>query len=83
MTNNFTPQPDSPTLLLLLIGGIFAATVTTLIMMDVLNEASLFGFPLGYFILVNGILLLAVMSVFWAAHMFETIDHEQRLTEEE
>lgn len=70
-------------LILFLVGILGIATIALLSTINILNDAALFGFPLGYFLIANGLLILCITSLFWAAMQQEWIDRTSNLTEDQ
>jgi len=51
------------------------------IFVDRLNVYTIFGFPLGYFAVSHGSLILAIVAIFWFANRQYAIDRKTEMAE--
>lgn len=71
------------TLTFILLALAAGLTIAILIFANALNHTALFGFPLGYLLAVNGVIVLCITIVFWGAIRQETIDRDSNLGEDQ
>jgi putative solute:sodium symporter small subunit len=64
------------------ISVVFCGTTAVLIYAIALNRLSFLHYPLGFYLLAQGLLILAVVVVFWYVRIQERIDHTRSLNEE-
>lgn len=81
--SNRLEDQENRTLSVAIIGSLCALTAISIALVNVFDEVALFGFPLGYFLMVNGILLIAVTAVFWGVLRQEALQHQNSLNEED
>ncbi len=69
-------------LILSVLTTFFVCLVSALIFLSAMDKYELIGFPLGYLILSNGLIILAVGLVFWFVDRQHRLDHKHRMIED-
>jgi putative solute:sodium symporter small subunit len=64
------------------ISAVFCAVVITIVYALSLNRLWFLHFPLGFYLLAQGLLIFAVFVAFWYVRVQERIDHTRSVNEE-
>jgi putative solute:sodium symporter small subunit len=64
------------------LSAVFGAVIVTIIYASPLNRLWFLHFPLGFYLLAQGLLIFAVVVTFWFVRVQERIDHTRVLNEE-
>ena len=62
--------------------SVFGAVIVTIVYALSLNRLWFLHFPLGLYLLAQGLLIFAVIVTFWYVRVQERIDHTRSVTEE-
>ncbi len=62
--------------------AVLSAIAAVIVYTIALNQLSFLSFPLGFFLLAQGLLFFAVFIVFWYVRVQERIDHTRSMNEE-
>ena len=64
------------------IAAVLSAIAAVIIYAIALNRLAFLSFPLGFYLLAQGLLFFAVFIVFWYVRVQERIDHNRSMNEE-
>jgi len=64
------------------LSAVLCAVIVTIVYALSLNRLWFLHFPLGFYLLAQGLLIFAVVVAFWYVRVQERIDHTRSLTEE-
>lgn len=64
------------------LSAVLGAVIVTIVYALSLDRLWFLHFPLGFYLLAQGLLIFAVVVVFWYVRVQERIDHTRSLTEE-
>lgn len=64
------------------LAAVFGGVIVTITYALSLNRLWFLHFPLGFYLLAQGLLIFAVVVGFWYVRVQERIDHTRNLTEE-
>ncbi|MGH6735079.1 MAG: DUF4212 domain-containing protein [Methyloceanibacter sp.] len=64
------------------VSAMLCAVIGTIVYAVALNRLWFLHFPLGFYLLAQGLLIFAVVVTFWYVRVQERIDHTRSLTEE-
>lgn len=64
------------------LAAVLCAVVFTIVYALPLNRLTFLHFPLGFYLLAQGLLIFTVVLAFWYVRVQERIDHTRAVTEE-
>ena len=64
------------------LSAVFGGVIVTILYALSLNRLWFLHFPLGFYLLAQGLLIFAIVVAFWYVRVQERIDHTRSLTEE-
>jgi putative solute:sodium symporter small subunit len=64
------------------LSAVFGGVIVTIVYAHSLNRLWFLNFPLGFYLLAQGLLIFAIVVAFWYVRVQERIDHTRNLTEE-
>ena len=64
------------------IGAVLSAIAAVILYTIALNRLAFLSFPLGFYLLAQGLVFFAVFIVFWYVRIQERIDHTRSMNEE-
>lgn len=64
------------------VSAVLCAVAATIIYAIALNQLRFLHFPLGFYLLAQGLLIFAVVIAFWYVRVQERIDHTRSINEE-
>ena len=64
------------------LSAVFGGVIVTILYAISLNRLWFLYFPLGFYLLAQGLLIFAIVVAFWYVRLQERIDHTRSINEE-
>ena len=64
------------------LSAMFGGVIVTILYATSLNRLWFLYFPLGFYLLAQGLLIFAIVVAFWSVRVQERIDHTRSINEE-